>query len=245
MISKNIEVNQTLKQLLLMVTNLTPALAASEVMKPFEVSSFIASPVAISAMHFTNRGISQLPKWVFTSLSSVGIVALQKFANLPRALIRPLMALAVFFIERNGKNEKNNIPHVHDENCEHRVDPMSQQSSFKSDLLKLVKLQGQINTVPWIINSLTDKLSEKIGSYDNFLTRVLGKVGTFIFQIGGLSVGFVGVGKLLDKLFTRFNLVSNEDALAMRTEGAVCACCGAPVCVAEVASEVGSMSVAA
>lgn len=251
-ISNNTEINQTLKQLLLMITNLTPALAASEVMKPFEVTPFVASPIAISAMHFTNRGVNQLQKWLFTSLSSVGIVALQKFANLPRTLIRPLMALAVFFIERNGNNGKNITSHVHDKNCdhEHRIKSVKVTKSYpvsntKADLIKLVKLQGQINTVPWVINTLTDKLSERVSSYDNFLTRILGRVGTFVFQVIGLSAGFVALGKLLDKLFTRFNIVSDEDALAMRTEGAVCACCGAPVCVAEVASEVGSMSVAA
>ncbi len=223
------EINKTTKQLLLMVSNLTPAIAMSEILKPFHVDSFIASPLAISAMHLTNRGTNQLHKLLFTGLSSIGVIALQKFAQLPRILIRPVMALAVFFIEKNGK-------HVHTEECNHDEHIDHQQIS-KSDWIKLLKLQGQINTVPQIINFALSRLRESNESNDSFFKKFLGKVGISALQIIGLSLGFVGIGHLIDKLLVQFNFVSSEESLAMRAEGAVCACCGAPVCVAETASE--------
>jgi hypothetical protein len=77
------------------------------------------------------------------------------------------------------------------------------------------------------------------------LKRFLAHVGISTGQILGLSLGFIGIGKLIDKTLLHFKFISNEDFLATRTEGAVCACCGAPVCVAEAASEACSMSIAA
>lgn len=208
------------KQLLFMVSNLTPAVGASEMAHSIHLSPFFASPLAISAMHLTNRGLMHTKKLLLTSLSSVGIIALQKFVNLPRALIRPIMALAVFFIERNGNHTKD-------------------------DVIKLLKLQGQINTIPLATNFLIGKLKENIGEGSNSLDRFFNHVGHSVLRVLGLSIGFVGMGHLIDELLCKLKFVTNEESLSMKTEGAVCACCGAPVCVAESASEVGSMHVAA
>lgn len=214
--------NTFLKQFLLMVSNLTPAIAVSKLLKPLNASSFISSPLAIGAMHFTNRGTNQLNKLLFTTLSSLGITAMQKFLSMPRLFIRPLMALAVFFVERNGK-----------------------KTTKQQEVTNLLKLQGQIISVPYIVNTITNKLHEANDSTGNMLKRFLGHVGIGVFQILGLSLGFIGVGKLIDKILMHFKFISNEDFLATRTEGAVCACCGAPVCVAEAASEAGCISIAA
>ncbi|MBI3591614.1 MAG: hypothetical protein HY094_09605 [Candidatus Melainabacteria bacterium] len=227
----------TIKQLLLMASNLTPAIATSEVLKPLHVSSFIASPLAISAMHFANRGKDKLHKLFFTSLSSIGVLALQKFASLPRILTRPILATAVFFVERNNGKHESHTDHTHTEECNHDENKLK-----KSDLIKLLKIQGQINTVPWVINSLANKLKASNNESDNLITKFFGHVGISAIQIAGLSLGFVGLGKLIDKLLLKFNYINNEESLVMRAEGAVCACCGAPVCVVESTSEVASMA---
>ena len=244
---KNLEVGNTAKQLLLMTSNLTPAVVIAEILKPFHITPFIASPVAISAMHLTNRGTNQLSKLLFTSLSSLGITALQKFINLPRILIRPIMALAVFFIERTGKSQINESNHVHTEECkhpEHDEEPEHNHNldSTKNAWIKLLKLQGQINTVPWIVNFFTNKLKEKNADNSMFV-KFFNHIGITALQIGALSLGFTGLGHVIDKALLKFNLISGEESEAMRAEGAVvCSCgCGAPVCVAETASEVGSL----
>ncbi len=219
---KNLNVkNNTVKQLLTMVSNLTPALGVAEITNLFHVNPFISSPLAISSMHLTNRGTSQLHKLILTSLSSIGITAAQKFVDLPRIFIRPIMAFAVSFIEKNGSKFK------------------------KSDWINVAKLQGQINTVPWIVNLFTSKLKELNEQNDNFITRFLGRIGISASHIAGLSLGFIGLGHLIDKSISKLNLISDKESIAMRAEGAVCACCGAPVCVAEAASEAGAMSIAA
>ncbi len=236
---KDLKVNNTVKQLLIMVSNLTPAVGIAEITRALHINPFISSPLAISSMHLTNRGINHLPKLFLTALSSTGITAAQKFIALPRILTRPIMALAVFFIEKSGT-------HVHSEECNHDSHDAHKKESDskikKSDWMNLLKLQGQINTVPWLANLYTSKLKELNNQNDNFITNFLGHVGISSLHIAGLSLGFVGLGHLIDKTLDG---VTNKESIAMRAEGAVCACCGAPVCIAEVASEAGAMSIAA
>lgn len=234
------EIGTNAKQFLLMVSNLTPAIAMSEILKPLHVDSFVASPLAISAMHLANRGTDKLHKLGLTSLSSVGLIAMQKFMGLPRLLIRPIMALAVFFIEKNGKEK-----HVHTKDCKHEDHEHHEHEkehnnvhkhNEKAEWLKLLKLQGQINTVPSIVNFGIGKLKEMNESNESLLGKFTSHIGISALQILGLSGGFLGVGKLIDNILLKLNFVT-ADELAMRAEGAVCACCGAPVCVAETASE--------
>ncbi len=231
------EIGTNTKQFLLMLSNLTPAIAMSEILKPLHVDSFVASPLAISAMHLANRGTDKLHKLGLTSLSSVGVIALQRFMGLPRLLIRPIMALAVFFIEKNGKEK-----HVHTEDCKHEEHEHEKEHknvhehNEKAEWLKLLKLQGQINTVPSIVNFGISKLREMNESNGSLLGKFTSHIGISALQILGLSGGFLGVGKLIDNILLKLNFVTSDE-LAMRAEGAVCACCGAPVCVAETASE--------
>ncbi len=242
---KELNVNHTIKQLLTMISNLIPAMGVAEIAGSFHVNPFISSPLAISAMHFTNRGTNakHLPKLLLTALSSVGILALQKTADLPRIFIRPIMALAVFFSEKLGHvhtdNHTDNIEQKENNHEEH-----NHKKITKSDWINLLKLQGQINTVPWLANLYTSRLKELNEQNNNLVTRFLGKIGISTLHIAGLSLGFVGLGHLIDKSLTHFNIISDKESIAMRTEVAVCACgCGAPVCIAEVASEAGAMSI--
>ncbi len=248
---KELKVNNFTKQFLTMISNLTPAIGVSEITGAFHVDSLISSPLAISSMHLTNRGTNKehLPKLFLTALSSIGIISAQKFVTLPRILIRPVMALAVFFIEKNGSKKE----HVHTENCNHDHDHDHKDKNIKkenyeitkSDWINLAKLQGQINTVPWLANLYTKRLKEMNESNDGMINKFLGSIGISALHIAGLSLGFVGLGHLIDKSLVEFKVLSDKESIAMRAEGAVCACCGAPVCVAEAASEAGVMSIAA
>ena len=240
---KKLNVSNTAKQLLTMVSNLTPAIGVSEITGVFHVNSFISSPLAISSMHLTNRGLNHLPKLLFTALSSIGVISAQKFANLPRVFIRPIMAVAVFFTEKIGA-------HVHTDKCSHPAEENDHKEHNhskikKGDWINLLKLQGQINTVPWLANLYTSRLKELNEQNDNFINKFLGHIGISASHIAGLSLGFAGLGHLIDKSLVNLRVLSDKESIAMRTEGAVCACCGAPVCVAEAASEAGAMSIAA
>ncbi len=240
---KGLNTNKTIKQILTMVSNLTPAMTVSEIAGAFHLNSLIASPLAISAMHLTNRGTNNehLPKLFLTALSSLGVISAQKFVNLPRLLIRPFMALAVFFIEKNGKP-------LNSKEIKSEMDNKSHKEKFdfnvsKGDWINLLKLQGQINTIPWLANLFTGNLKE-LNEENSGINKVLGKIGISALHIVSLSLGFTGLGALIDKSLTYFKVVSDKESIAMRAEGAVCACCGAPVCVAEAASEAGAMSLA-
>ncbi len=288
---KDLNISNNSKQFLSMISNLVPAIGVSNIASSIHLDSLVASPLAISAMHFTNRGKNQLHKLLFTALSSIGLIAAQKFLSLPRMLIRPVMALAVFFIEKNNKKEE----HVHTDECDHDHDehvhehtnechdehvhehtdecnhehvpgtksadqqhistsahhsqsshPQSGRgspSAAKNDLINLGKLQVQINTVPWAVNLLVNKLREKNDASDNVFYKTLGKIGIFTTHILGLSGGFIVSGSLINKLLLHLGVISDAESLAMRAEGSVCACCGAPVCISEAASEVGALSI--
>lgn len=212
--------NPVFKQFLTMLSNLTPATVVSEIAHSLNLSSFISSPISISAMYLSNKEISKanLIKLFFTLLSSIGTMTVQKLLSLPKFFIRPVMALAVFLLEKKEKGIKNS-----------------------KDTIKLLKLQGQINTVPLAVNLFTGKLKNINSANDNFVRSFLGHVGISALHIAGLSLGFIGLGHVIDKSLEKFNL-SDEGHLAIRTEGAVCACCGVPGCIAEAASEVGSMA---
>lgn len=233
-----LKTNQPVKEFLLMLSNLTPAILVSKVAGNYGVDNLISSPLSLGSMHFTNRGFDKekLPQLFLTCVGSLGLITAKKLTSLPNLLIRPVMACFVFFIERNGKHAHSNKSSKHKNNL---------PAVSKDDLLKLLKLQVQINTVPYLSNFLTSKLSERISGGGNFVSRFLGFVVTSSFQILSLSLGFLGLGKLIDPIFNGHKTTNKDSALTSRTEAGACACCGAPVCVVEAASEATSSLVAA
>lgn len=229
-----LKINDSLKQLLLNISYLLPAILVSKVSSKIvhpllgeKVTPYVVSSFAVSSMYFANKGTSEKRKPLLISASSVGIIGLQQLTALPRWLMRPFMALAVDLINKNGNNNEN------------------KKSSFitKEDLFKHGRLQALVNIVPIGINFFLNKLEELNHSVSDPISRFFGNVGIMVTQVIGLSAGFLGFGFVFDKVFEKFDLSNNkEGSLAAKTESTVCACCGAPFCVAEAASEAGAMS---
>jgi hypothetical protein len=237
--------NGKTKQFISMLTNLSPAFIASEILTPFEVSPFIKSPVSIFSMYLSNRGINKIHKPILTSLGSLGILSLQQFAGMSRKLLRPLMALAVFVIERlfpdhdikthKECNEHDDCNHKHDHKNEHN-------QTIESTLFGLGSLELQINTIAPAIDFLSEKIfNEYIPFGESFLSKFSKSILSTTFKVLGLSGGFLGAGKLIQEAIKK--LAKDKDnlgwlgQLAGRVEGFVCGCCGGIVCVSEVSTE--------
>ena len=231
-----LNINLFLKEILLNISYLTPAILVSRVSTKLlsfvtgeKAIPYIVSPLSVSSMFLSNKGLKEIHKPVLISLSSIFLIALKQLVNLPRWLMRTLVALAVDMINKIGKDKQTS----------------SDKSLTKEDLIKHIRLQTLVNLVPPGINFFLNKITEKF----SYLTSPVGKVLTdtsLIFaQIAGLAFGFSSFGYLIDKGLKRFDLITNGENLAGKTESTVCACCGAPFCVAEAASEVGSLSLAA
>lgn len=125
------KISATSRQFMIMASNLTPALVSSELTSSLKFSPFLGAPISISTMHLTNRGTGQLPKLFLNSFSSVSVLGLQKFLSLPKFLIRPILAAAIFFVEHFGdslsRKSKEKLPvlnkkeekHEHHSHCNH------------------------------------------------------------------------------------------------------------------------------
>ena len=231
------------KQIALMVSNLTPAFVVSELLNIFNTSPFIKSPVSIFSMHLLNKGNEKVHKPFLTSIGSIGILALQKFVGLPRALIRPLMAIAVFAVEKIFPDKSNNNSHER----HHQMGNISRKDEHKNHehtedgialLLGLGKLEVLMNTVPLVVDYLSGRLFEdKVSSSNNFLDKVTNTALNVLFKIGALSLGFTGAGNLINLLLKNIARNIGDKNLAAKIEGVVCACCGGVVCVSEVSAE--------
>jgi len=245
--------NGETKQFASMLTNLSPAFIISEALTPFEISPFIKSPISIFSMYLSNRGLDKIHKPILTSLGSLGILSLQQFAGMSRKLLRPLMALAVFTIERLFPDHDTKTHEEHNEHdaCSHdhnNEEKHEHEQTMESTLFGLGSLELQINTIAPAIDFLSEKIfNEYIPFSESLLSKFLKSVSSTTFKILGLSGGFLGAGKLIQEAIKK--LAKDKDnfgwlgQLAGRVEGFVCGCCGGIVCVSEVSAE-GSVEAA-
>ncbi len=245
---RNLKTNNHIKQFLINISYLTPALITSNlanlILTPLhgeKVTPFIASPLTIASMFLSNKGVKKLNPLtpILISLGSIINLTLQRLINMPKQLTRPFMALAVHIATKFTKEEH---VHEHPEDKKHH----SHSSVFsKEDLIKQGRLQILVNVVPWINNILIKKLEEVNHNSSNFINKYLGKIGIMATQILGLSTGFSVLGYILDKGLEKLKLIKSTNSSEAAQAESVCACCGAPVCVAEAASEASSALLAA
>lgn len=227
--SKLLSTNQ--KELLITGSFLTSALPVTKIIgtitKALDLDSFssslITAPLAISSMHFINRGNKNLSKLGLILGSSIGGIVLQKAFQFPKSILRSLLTAAVFFIEKYQPDIKEN----------------KKVTLEKQDLLKLGKVLATILSVPAILNIPLHKATEAVEEQNNILNKLLGHIGLTAFQILGLTFGFFGFGKMFNYCANKLEL--NEKAKSIghthnncgQTEGAVevCAHCGIPGCI--------------
>ena len=233
------------KQLLMMSSNLLPALTVSEVLDAAGktinadlVFDFLKPIGAITSRQGIIDGINKnnSHKAVLASASAVVLLGANKFFNMPRFLLRPLLAVLLFGIEESGKvKELMGFKKAEDKECtsnkcnhKHNHD---HKSSWGQLFTGLGILEVQLNTIAPIVS----KLSSKVFESTNFVTRA----SKILFNTLFLSLGFTGLGEGL-KYATKHLSTSETNWLKDLSKviaNTMCGCCGAVGACANAAAE--------
>lgn len=246
--SENLTANQ--KELLVTGSFLTSALPVTKIMGILTralglnsfTSSLITAPLAISSMHFVNRGNKSKDKLAMILASSLGGISLQNAFGLPKTILRTLLTTAVFFIEKYRPDQ-----------IEGQVKNKTTKTELKKeDFLRLGKTLATILSVPALLNIPLHAATEVVDNQTSNLNKFLGHIGLTTAQIVGLTLGFFGFGKAFNYGTDKLGLSSNTKATSHthhhgnnhthnnhnhsthgQTEGAVevCAHCGVPGCI--------------
>lgn len=228
------------KQLLIMIANLFPALSVSEILdtggKAFNadlIVDFLKPIGAIITRQGTVDGINKKNayKAILGSLSAVTLLGANKLFNMPRFLLRPVLAIFLFGIEELGKvkellgyKDHNHEDHIPD-SChlkDHNESAYNHNPSLKELFTGLGILEVQLNTVTPIVSKLSNKIFETTG----FVARI----NKVLFNTLFLSLGFVGLGEGLKLTAKHFSKSSNIDWLKDLSKvigNTLCGCCGA------------------
>jgi len=259
---KQIEPKTTLesfgKQLLIMSSNLLPALSVSETLDTAGDSigretlfDFLKPVGAIITRQGLVDGINKnnYYKTIAASISALGLLSANRLWGLPRFLLRPVLAVFLFGIEEyksikkllGASNHKHS--HCHDKSCNHdhhdsdakelKTTHTDHISSWGKLATGLGILEIQLNTVAPIVSKLSSKLFHEI----NPMTRI----GKVLFNTLFLSLGFVGLGEGLKYGVQRFSKSQTSwlKDLAGNIEATICPCCGTTgACANAVAEDV-------
>ena len=233
------------KQLLMMFSNLLPALSTSEVLdKGGEILDadlifdFLKPIGAIVSRQGVVDGINKnnYHKAALASISAVSLLGANKFLNLPRFLMRPLLAVFLFGIEELGRvkelmgYKENGNGECKSQKCSHKH--QHHKPSWGQLFTGLGILEVQLNTIAPIVS----KLSNKIFESKNFITRATKVLFNTLF----LSTGFVSLGEGLKYAAKHFSKSSNMDWLKDISKvigNTMCGCCGAVGACATAAAE--------
>lgn len=239
----DLRLNHIGKSFLLINSYVAPPLAISEVLHKIGLNSFITLPAALSTMHLANKGLKQLFKPLLTSLSSVLLLLFQKTINLHHLLITPLMATAVFFIDKIEGNNKidssNENGHCKSDIKVNENEELDKNKSTKNknvnnipvSLIDFLKLQFIVNLVPNVINMVSSRLKELIEDDTNHMTRFVKQVGLYLFKVLGLSSGFVGTESLANLALSKLKVLEKGNTLAPESLActSICSISGASI----------------
>lgn len=246
--SKKLTANQ--KELLVTGGFLTSALPVTKIMGILTralglnsfTSSLLTAPLAISSMHFVNRGNKNKDKLAMILASSLGGISLQNAFGLPKTILRTLLTTAVFFIEKYRPDQIDG----------QAINKTTKTELKKEDFLRLGKTLTAILSVPALLNIPIHKATEIVDDQNNTFNKFLGHIGLTTAQILGLTFGFFGFGKAFNYGIEKLGLSSNTKIVSHthshgsshthgnnshsthgQTEGAVevCAHCGVPGCI--------------
>ena len=228
-----------------LVSSIPIAKIASAVLQKFDLNPFanslISGVTSITSMHFANRGKKNLDKFAMLLGSCAAVLGLQRIVEIPRPLIRSIMAIPIFLIERLVPDKITK----HEHHQEHKEEAHIKQLT-KKDLLSFAKVQSLILSVPSIADYINHKIKEKIPARDGFINSLFSNILLTVIQIGTLTAGFVGIGKALDKGIAKLfpDIAVDKNTTGSKTEStiAVCEHCGIPGCIDTVTESIAEAS---
>ncbi len=215
---------QWFKELVLNTSFLTPAFFTNYILKAAPLPKLIKTWLAVTAMHITNRGNSKLGRLGLTYLAS-GLASFDRSLkgdspykfNLTRFLATSCIAL----IEKFAGDHKPNLKKSGYDNAISEIKTISSNltkpNKWRELIPSLLNIEAKVQLVAPTVSYIVSKLPGKNTS--RFVKTAL--------QALLISVSFVGSDAILRLLGKSLGQESLASAV-----GAMCGCCGSPVCAA-------------
>lgn len=256
---KDTEGQKIFKQLAVMSMNLSPALTVNEIFDSVgkllgleNLFDYVKPVSAIFSRQIVVDGVdkSNLYKPVAASIGALGMLGAQRLFELPKFLLRPVLAVILYGIESfeniqylfgfKKKEELDEYKKVQehlkehtcsDQECDNKASEFN-EPSWKSLSLGLGIIEAQLNTVSPLVTWLDKKLF-------NGEKGILNSVGKVIFNTGALSLGFTGVGSAITGVLKKIGNKYDLQELVSIIESIICPCCGVSgACANTVAEDV-------
>ncbi len=215
---------QWFKELVLNTSFLTPAFLTNYILKAAPLPKLIKTWLAVTAMHLTNRGNSKLGRLGLTYLAS-GLASFDRSLKSDSAykfnLTRFLATSGIALIEKFAGDHKPNLKKSGYDNAISEIKTISSNltkpNKWRELIPSLLNIEAKVQLVAPLVTYIVAKFSGKNTS--RFIKTCL--------QALLISASFVGSDSLLRLLGKSLGQESLASAV-----GAMCGCCGSPVCAA-------------
>lgn len=216
---------QWLRELSLNISFLSPALIISKLLSKTEIPQILKTFIAITGMHVFNRGRSKLGRLGLTYLVSGAAAgdkalaeATENKIGMGTNMARFLATTAVAIIEKfSGDSHVNKLG----EEISAFQKNIRDLKKWKELLPSLINVESKVQIISPLINKLIQFGSQNLSETSRNIVSTL-------LQIILTSVGFVGFDQILKSLSGIFG----DGSVFASMTGAVCGCCGSPVCAA-------------
>lgn len=228
-----------------MLKNLAPALLASESVDyagdqtPYESTLDYLKPVAAI---FTRQGVidginkQNAYKPIASSVSAMSLMALQRFVQLPKFVIRPILGLMIYLVEgfEDIKNLNTATPKgAHTEKPKNKKD-------LKTLLFGLGAMEIQLNTISPSVSKLETLI------FSRFEKSLFRKAGKYLFQTVSLSAGFAAFSSGISSLANLIIKNKSKNSWLYDALKSIipveCGCCGQTACINSLAEDISATS---
>lgn len=215
LVANNKSMPQWLRELVLNTSFLTPAFLTNYILKSAPLPKLIKTWLAVTAMHTVNRGNSKLGRLGLTYLAS-GFASING-SNINRFLATSCIAL----VEKFSGDHKPNLKKSRYENTISEIKTISsnltQAKKWKELIPSLLNIEAKVQLIAPTVSYIMSKIFSK--NTNQFLKTCS--------QAFLTSLSFVGSDSILRLLGKSLGQESLASAV-----GAMCGCCGSPVCAA-------------
>lgn len=208
---------QWLRELSLNVSFLSPALIISRLLSKVEMPQIFKTLASITGMHAMNRGKTKLGRLGLTCLVSGAATSGESLSIQPK-FVRFVATTAVAIIEKFAGDS-------HGESFAKELkafqNNIKDTNKWKELLPSLVNVESKVQIISPLVN-------KSIQWSTRNLSQVSKNIISTLSQILLTSVSFVGFDQILKSLSGFFG----ESSVFASMTGAICGCCGSPVCAA-------------
>lgn len=208
---------KTLREIVLNSSFISPAMICSKLIEKLNIAPVLKTWTSISTMHLFNRGKQKLSRLGLTYFVS-GLAQLGSMTSLgykaSRFIATSLIAVIEKFSDNGHHHDEETILESVKREMKNLQANISSKKKWQELLPNLFNIEAKVQLVAPLMNKFSSMISESIP------VQVLAKI--FL-----TSTSFVSVDKLLEQISKQFgnNLFSSSI-------GALCGCCGSPVCSA-------------